>query len=62
LATKGSCSSENQNALDATLASWVDEAIFDQRLGCEVDRILGQSWKALRRGVTAQVQLANSKS
>jgi hypothetical protein len=59
LATKGSCSSENQNALDA---SWVDEAIFNQRLGLEVDRILSQSWKALRRVVTAHVQLANSKS
>ncbi len=36
LATKGSCSGENQNALDAAFASWVDEAIFDQRLGREV--------------------------
>ncbi len=62
LATKGSRSSENQNALDAALASWVDEAIFDQRLGREVGRILGQNWKALRRGATAHVQLANSKS
>ncbi len=42
-----------RNALDAALASWIDEAIFDQRLGREGDRILGQSWKALRRVVTA---------
>ncbi len=62
LATRGSRSSENQNALDAALASWVDEAIFDQRLGREVGRILDQNWKALRRGVTAHVQLASSKS
>jgi hypothetical protein len=41
LATKGSCSSENQNALDATLASWVDKTIFDQRLGREADRLFG---------------------
>ncbi len=41
---------------------WVDEAIFDQQLGREVDRILGQNWKALRRVVTAHVQLAKNKS
>ena len=38
LATRGSRSVENQNTLDAAMASWVDQAIFDQRLGREVGR------------------------
>jgi hypothetical protein len=57
LATKGSHSIENQNALNAALASWVDDAIENQNTldvtlaswVDEVGRILGQSWKALRR-------------
>jgi hypothetical protein len=62
LKTNGSRSLENQNTLDAAMASWVDAAIFDQRLGREVGRLLQQEWKVLRKGARMHAFLANTKS
>ena len=62
LKTKGSRTLENQNTIDAAMASWVDQALFDQRLGREVGRLLQQEWRVLRKGARMHTRLANTKS
>ena len=50
MATRGTRSSEDQNAADAVLCAVVNSSMFDKRLGREVGRLLKVQWKALHRG------------
>ena len=61
MATKGSRTKDNQHAMGSALTALVSAEVFDERLGRELENLLGVSYAMMRKCVAQRATLDQTK-